>query len=79
MHLKAGTIKRIHVNQQNMRANRKDGGRRPVFTVQTSNGPYRGFNVKVHGSCEFIDSTHKPLKCGARIWVSTKAAVTIEE
>ena len=79
MKLKAGTIKRIHVNQLNMRANRKDNGNRPVFSVRTSRGTFYGKNVKLHGPAEFIDSTYKPLSCGARIWCATKSAVTISK
>lgn len=76
MKLKAGVIKRIHVNQHHHRANRKDGGSRPVFTVKTTNGNYYGQSVKISGPCEFVNSV-KPLSCGAHIWCSTTSEVEV--
>ena len=77
--LKAGTIKRVHVSQPNLRANMKDGGNRPVFSVQTSKGVFHGNNIEIDGLVTFVNSQHKPLSCGARIWVVTKDAVTLKE
>lgn len=71
----AGTIKRIHVSQVNLRANRKDNGTRPLFTIQTSKGPLYANHVEIKGKTALVDSTHKPLKCGARVWIETRAAV----
>ena len=70
-----GTIKRIHVIQANIRANRKDGGKRPVFTIQTSKGPLHAHHVEVRGGSMLVNSPQKPLKCGARVWIETRAAV----
>lgn len=70
-----GTIKRIHVSQVNLRANRKDGGKRPLFTIQTSKGPLYASHVEFSGKTALVGSPDKPLKCGARIWIETKSEV----
>ena len=72
------TIKRIHVSQVNLRLNRKDGGDRPVFTIQTSKGPLYASQVDVRGPCHLISNPKKPLKCGARIWIETRAEVNYD-
>lgn len=79
MLLKAGTIKRLHVNQHHLRANRKDGGKRPVFTIQTTKGPYYGHHVDIKGPSQLVARPDKPLSCGARIWIETRAEVIIED
>lgn len=73
--IRGGIVKRIHVSQVNLRANRRDGGDRPVFTIQTSAGPVYASRVNMRGQAELISSPHKPLKCGARIWIETRAEV----
>lgn len=73
--IESGTVKRIHVSQVNLRANRKDGGSRPLFTIQTSKGPLYASHVDIKGKSELIGSPDKPLKCGARIWIETRARV----
>lgn len=81
MKIKAGIVKRIHVNRQVMASNRKNGGDAPPITVQTSKGPLRahivegrGFRVVHAGERRGI----KPLSCGARVWIETKSEVTYE-
>jgi hypothetical protein len=75
MILHKGTIKRIHVNQHHLRANRKDGGKRPVITVQTSKGPVYADHVDIKGESSLVFRPEKPLSCGARIWIETRAEV----
>ncbi len=74
--LAAGYIKRIHVNQHEIRKNTKDGDDRPVITVQTSEGSLVAHEVEIHGPTKIISS--KPqLSCGARIWIETRALITL--
>lgn len=74
----AGPIKRIHVNQHHIKANRKNGNEDlPVFTVKTSRLNVRGQSVKIIGESETIYSPDKPLSCGARVWVQTTAEVHV--
>jgi hypothetical protein len=74
--LKAGTVKRLHVNRQVVARNRKLGEDRPTLTVQTSKGPIPGRRVRVFGSIVF-DQGAKQLSCGARIYGVTHAAMEV--
>lgn len=75
MTIRKGLIKRIHVSQVNLRANRKDDGNRPVFTIQTSKGPRHASHVEIVGASTMVSRPKKPLACGARIWIETRALV----
>lgn len=70
-------IKRIHVNQHNIRANGKDGGNRPTITVKTYNANTYGRRVSILGPSEIVYSPDKPLSCGAKVWIETKAPVEV--
>lgn len=76
MLLTAGTVKRIHVDRRVLAQNRKDGGDRPAWTVQTSKGPYKARRVEVHGYL-VGDQRMKQLSCGARMYLETRAAVEL--
>jgi hypothetical protein len=76
--LKEGTIKRIHVNQHIIKANGKTGERNAPLTVKTSKGNYNGSRIKVVGEMEVVYHPDSPLNCGAKVWLETKASVTIE-
>lgn len=72
-------IKRIHVNQHNIRWN---NGRtdefRPVITVRCEEVNHVGFRVIIDGPSEVIYSPDKPLPCGARLWIETTAKVVVD-
>jgi hypothetical protein len=70
---------RIHVNQHEIRANAKDGGRRPVITVKTHKSNQYAHGVIVHGECHVVYRPDKPLSCGARVWIETDARVELVE
>jgi len=76
MRLERGTIKRLHVDRHVVASNRKHGRNEPPITVQTSKGPLKAHGVIIHGESVFVHSPHKPLKCGARVWIETRAAVS---
>jgi len=69
--------KRIHINQHKIRANTKHGTNEPVITVKTYKSNDYGHEVQIHEDCKVIYSPHKPLSCGARVWIETNAEVTI--
>ena len=76
--LRAGTIKRIHVNRQILAANLKHGQNKPAITIQTSKGPITAGDVYALGACRFMQAgvnAAKPLSCGARVWVETRGEV----
>lgn len=70
-------IKRIHVNQHNVRANNK-GADLPVLTVKCYNGNHKVNEVHFNkGILKY--SPDKPLACGARVWIETKDDVYLPE
>jgi hypothetical protein len=72
-------IKRIHVNQHHIKANKKNGNQDlPVFTVKTSKGNFKGHTVIVDGPSEVVYRPNSPLNCGAVAWIFTKSPVQVE-
>ena len=66
----------IHVNQHVIRRNTKNGTDEPVLTVKTykENKYAHEAIVKTKEGVELarvIYSPHKPLSCGARVWLET--------
>lgn len=70
-------IKRIHVNQHNIRHNSKNPEQKPVVSVKTSKSNVKGNRVQINGPSEVMYSPHKPLSCGAKVWIETKAQVVV--
>lgn len=73
IYLKAGTIKRIHVDKRVIMANLKHGRNDPPVTVQTSKGSVKTYGVTIFGPSRMVYSPDKPLSCGARLWLETHA------
>lgn len=87
MKIPAGTIKRIHVNQHNIRANRKNEleapgkfDALPEITVKTSKGNIKGMVAEIDGPSKVVsvyaDGCNQ-LSCGARVWIETHAEVIV--
>ncbi len=74
------TIKRIHVNQHVIKKNRKypDQDPSPVLTCKTSNSNTYAHEIYVDGPCRIVYRPHKPLSCGAQVWIETTAEVRKE-
>ena len=70
-------IKRIHINQHNIRHNKKTGGNKPVITVKTYKSNDYGHSVDIKGESKVVYSPNKPLSCGARVWIETDSEVVI--
>lgn len=73
----AGTIKRIHVNQHIVRTNVATGDDAHSVTVQWKGKSYVARDVAIRGKSAVKQRMHKPLSCGARIWIETRAEVEI--
>jgi hypothetical protein len=71
---KAGSLKRIHVNRHHIAANKKDGGRRPVYTVKVmgQKTPVYARSVIIDGPSHCM-ADEDQLSCGARVWIETNA------
>lgn len=76
--LKHGSVKRIHVNQHNIRHNGKHQDQLPVMTVKTSKANFTGKCVGINGPSTVIYQPDKPLSCGAKVWIETHSEVSIE-
>ena len=62
---------RIHINQHEIKKNRKDGKDRPVITVKTYKDNRYAHEVELDGPCKIIYSPKNPLPCGAQVWIET--------
>lgn len=69
-------VKRIHVNQHNIKANNKDDTDRPIFTCKAGKNNFYGHEVQIHGPSVLVYPS-KPLGCGARVWIETLSPVSI--
>lgn len=74
-------LKRIHVAQDAIRRNTKNGTNEPVIIVRDGRKPTRHHNVKIEDDngnliAEIVYRPHDPLSCGARLWIETRAKVT---
>ena len=67
--------KRIHVNQNIIKANHKHGTRNPVITVKTYKDNTYCYQAEIMGPSRVIYSPDKPLPCGAKVWVETESEV----
>jgi len=68
--IRAGYIKRIHINRHILRDNVKTGRRAKPISIQMSGGVRRAAHVWIHGPAQLVYGD-KPLKCGARVWIQT--------
>lgn len=68
---------RIHVNQHNIRRNRKEGTNDPVITCKTYKSNEYGHEVDIQGPSRVVYSPDKPLSCGAVLWIETSSDVVV--
>lgn len=67
----------IHVNQHAIRRNIKAETPEPVLTVKTYKSNIYAHEASIDGPSKVVYSPHKPLSCGARVWIETESPVTI--
>lgn len=74
----AGTIKRIHIDQHRIRANKKTPDEiAPVITVQWRSRAYKARTLNLNGPASVVYSPLKPLSCGAHVWIETENEVVV--
>jgi hypothetical protein len=73
--LPSGILKRIHVNQHVIRRNTRLQESNPPIAIKTSRANLPCFEVEIEGPSRLVYSPQKPLSCGARLWVETRAKV----
>jgi hypothetical protein len=70
----------IHVNQHKIRANIKKDEAEPVLTVKTYKSNTYAYEAEIldnegNVAAKVVYSPHKPLSCGARVWIETQNEV----
>ncbi|QDP52917.1 MAG: hypothetical protein Unbinned4512contig1001_55 [Prokaryotic dsDNA virus sp.] len=75
---------KIHVNQHHVRHNKKNpnGVMKPPLTAKDYKQNRKGYEVNIvseDGSiaARIISSPHKPLACGATVWIETELEVDV--
>jgi uncharacterized UPF0146 family protein len=69
----------IHVNQHVVKANKKNNTTDPVLTVKTYKDNIYAHEVEILGPSKIIYSIHKPLSCGAHVWIETNSEVIVSK
>ena len=72
-------IKRIHVNQFIIRANKKSGAKTPPLSVKHKNKTIAAAEVTIPGPSRIVYSPEQPLSCGARVWLETTSSIGIKK
>ena len=75
--MKRGRIKRIHVNQFVIRANKRNGENAAPLRIKMSSENIPAHQVIIDGPSSVVYSPERPLSCGARVWIETTANVTV--
>ena len=70
-------IKKIHINQHNVRSNSKHNTDLPVMTVKTYKENIKGDTVQINGASTVVYKPEHPLSCGAKVWIETHAEVHV--
>ena len=68
-------LKRIHVNQHIIRANKRTGEAKPPLTVKTYRTNTRADQVEILGSSKVVYAPDDPRSCGPRVLIETEAPV----
>jgi hypothetical protein len=71
----------IHVNQHEIKKNRKENLNNPVLTCKTYKSNEYSHEVIIYGqdgleAARVKYSPEKPLSCGAHVWIETENKVT---
>lgn len=76
--LQKGYIKRIHVNQHIIKANKKTGANDPVLTIKTTKDNIKANHIMIGENVRLCYSPDSPLACGATIWIETTEEINIQ-
>jgi hypothetical protein len=77
--LQNGYIKRIHVNQHIIKANKKNGTNDPVLTIKTTSDNIKANHIMIGENVRLCYAPESPLACGATIWIETTEEIHIQE
>ena len=71
-------MKKIHINQHKIRANKKHGTNEPVITIKEKKNNTYCHNVEILGPSKIVYRPEKPLSCGAKVWIETDAEIKLD-
>jgi len=77
--LHKGYIKRIHVNQHVIKANKKHDRNDPVLTIKTTGENIKANHIMIGDNVRLCYAPESPLACGATIWIETTEQVSIQD
>lgn len=70
----------IHVNQHNIKFNRKQGENiKPVLTVKSGKNNLYCNEVTINGPSKVVYQPDNPLSCGAHVWIETTSEVLCKD
>lgn len=75
--LPPGSLKRIHVNQHNLRRRVNGSGSDPCYTVKHKGQTLWAHQIHIDGPSKLVESIDAPLGCGARLWIETTSEVQL--
>lgn len=67
----------VHVNRQTIAKNAKQGTNEPPLIIRRGRKREYAHEVELVGRARIVHSPHKPLSCGARVWVEADEAVAV--
>jgi hypothetical protein len=81
-YLPAGAKCRRHVNRHMIKADKKDGGRRPVLTAKRRGRTATGSGCRIPDDdgrvvARMVYRPDRPLSCGAHAWIETDHHVVV--
>ena len=69
-------MKRIHINSNTIRSNKKHGTNKPAITIrQGQKVEAYAHEVIINGPSRVIYRPEDPLVCGAKVWIETDSEV----
>lgn len=71
------SLKRIHINQHIIKANKKNGTNDPPITIKEAGANTKAYGVLITGPSCLLYSPDRPLKCGARLWLETTSEIKL--
>ena len=79
INLRQGYIKRTHVNQHVIKANKKNGTTDPVLTIKTTSDNIKANHIMIGDNVRLCYAPESPLACGATIWIETTEQISIQD
>lgn len=67
----------VHVNRQTIARNARHGTNEPPLIIRRGRKREYAHEVELVGRAKIVHSPHKPLDCGARVWIEADDATPV--